>query len=130
MRQETKAFLGIVANKRCEALRKKHPQAQVVAAIDDSGMRAAVSVTEGEQLLYMEFIESAETAGRPDYLEDYVEVARALGSLTILFPEAKYIREMAQPIFQSILAHVRLQAGDFAFNGYIYDERGALKKAL
>jgi hypothetical protein len=130
MRQETKAFLGIVANKRCEALRKKHPQAQVGAAIDDSGMRAAVSVTEGERLLDMEFVESADTAGRSENLEDYVEVARALGSLTILFPEAKYPREMAQPIFQSILGHVRPQAGEFAFNGYVYDERGVIKKAL
>jgi hypothetical protein len=130
MRQETKAFLGIVANKRCEALRKKHPQAQVEVAIDDSGMRAAVSVTENDQLLDMEFVESAETAGRPDYLEDYVEVARALGSLTILFPESKYPREMAQPIFQSILQHVQLQAGSFAFNGFVYDEKGVLKKAL
>jgi hypothetical protein len=86
-------------------------------------------VLEGGQLLEMEFVESAETAGRSDYLEDYVEVAKALGSLTILFPEAKYPREMAQPIFESILAHVRLHSGDFTFNGYVYDERGALKKA-
>jgi hypothetical protein len=129
MRQETKAFLGIVSGKRCEALKKKHPDAQVEASIDESGMRAAVQVLKDGELLEMEFIESAETAGRPDYLEDYVEVARAIGSLSILFPESKYPREMAQPIFESIIAHVRLHAGDFAFHGYVYDERGAVKKA-
>jgi hypothetical protein len=129
MRQETKAFLGIVCSKRSEALRKKYPQAQVEASVDDSGMRAAVQVIQDGKLEQMEFIESAETAGRPDYLEDYVEVARALGSLTILFPESRYPREMALPIFESILAHVRQNAGEVVFAGYVYDERGAIKKA-
>jgi hypothetical protein len=52
-----------------------------------------------------------------------------LGSLTIMFPEMKYPREMAHPIYQSIVKEVKQRTGkDFVFTGFVYDALGNLKK--
>lgn len=129
MRQETKFMIEMVANHRMDMIRKKDPTSKVGFTWDDSGLRGSVQMSVGGELRSIEFIESETTAGKIDLMEDYELVVNELGSLTIMYPEAKYPREMAHPIYQSIVKEVKQRTGkDFIFTGFVYDALGNLKK--
>ncbi len=129
MRQETKVFLEFVAGRRIDKIRGSFPELNAELAMDDSGLRCALQVTRDGELVRLEFIESASTAGKQAYFADYVEVARTVGSLAILFPEEKFSRDLASSIYQSVLKEAR-QGNDrtIDFLGFVYDDKGNFKK--
>jgi hypothetical protein len=46
-----------------------------------------------------------------------------------MFPESKYSRDMASAIYQSIIKEVRHRAEiEVSFQGFVYDDRGNMKK--
>ncbi|NLX48261.1 MAG: hypothetical protein GXY70_08880 [Euryarchaeota archaeon] len=129
MREETKVFLEMVARKRSEKIREASPELQTQLTMDDSGLRCALQVLKDGRLERLEFIESVTTAGKQVHFGDYVEVARDVGSLAIMFPEAKFSRDMASSIYQSILKEARQRTDrEFSFLGFVYDDRGNIKK--
>jgi hypothetical protein len=129
MRQETKAILEMVGKKRVEMIHKTSPDAEVNLVMDDSGLRAVLQVSESGSLMRMEFIESPSTAGNIAMLDDYVEIAKEVGSLSLLYPESKYSRDMVSAIYPSLVKEIRGKAGrDFSFSGFVYDDLGNVKK--
>jgi hypothetical protein len=129
MREETKVFLEMVARKRSEKIREASPELQTQLTMDDSGLRCALQVLKDGMLERLEFIESATTAGKQVHFGDYMEVARDVGSLAIMFPEAKFSRDMAASIYQSILKEARKGTErEISFLGFVYDDRGNIKK--
>jgi|GEM_PF-1860143 len=129
MREETKVFLEMVARKRSEKIREASPRLETQLTMDDSGLRCALQVLENGELVRLEFIESATTAGKQTHFPDYVEVARSIGSLAIMFPEAKFSRDLASSIFQSVLKEARQGTDrEISFLGFVYDDRGNIKK--
>ena len=129
MREETKVFLEMVAKKRSERILKDAPGAEVKLAMDDSRLRCALQVFKDGELEHLEFIESESTAGQVKYFGDYIDVARKMGSLVLLFPESKYTRDMASAIYQGIMKEVRARSErEVSFQGFVFDDRGNLKK--
>jgi len=129
MRQETKVFLEFVAKRRIDKLKESSPELQAELAMDDSGLRCALQVTRDGELVRLEFIESALTAGKQAHFPDYVEVAREIGSLAIMFPEAKFSRDLASSIYQSVLKEARQGTErEISFLGFVYDDKGNIKK--
>jgi hypothetical protein len=129
MRQETKAILEMVGKKRVEMIHKTSPDAEVNLVIDDSGLRAVLQVSESGSLTRMEFIESPTTAGNIAMLDDYVEIAKEVGSLSLIYPESKYSRDMVSAIYPSLVKEIRGKvARDFSFSGFVYDDLGNVKK--
>jgi len=129
MREETKVFLEMVARKRAERIREVSPGVETQLTMDDSGLRCALQVLQNGELVRLEFIESATTAGKQAHFGDYIEVGRGVGSFAIIFPESKYPRDLASSIYQSILKEVRQGAErEVSFLGFVYDDRGNIKK--
>ena len=129
MREEISAFIEMVANRRSAQIMKVIPDVEVKLAMDDSGLRCALQVLKNGELLSLEFIESESTAGQLKYFDDYIDVGKSLGALVLLFPESKFSRNMASGIYQSILKEVRSKAErEVSFQGFVYDDRGNLKK--
>ncbi len=129
MRQETKVFLEFVAKRRIDKLKESSPELQAELTMDDSGLRCALQVTRDGELVRLEFIESTLTAGKQAHFADYVEVARTVGSLAILFPESKFTRDLASSIYQSVLKEARQGTDrEIELLGFVYDERGNFKK--
>jgi len=122
-------FLEMVARKRSEKIREASPGLETQLTMDDSGLRCALQVLENGELVRLEFIESSLTAGKQTHFPDYIEVARGIGSLAIMFPEAKFSRDLASSIYQSILKEAR-QGTDrqISFLGFVYDDKGNVKK--
>jgi len=129
MRQETKVFLEFVAKRRIDKMKESSPELQAELTMDDSGLRCALQVTREGELIRLEFIESTLTAGKQTSFADYVEVARTVGSLAILFPESKFTRDLASSIYQSVLKEARQGTDrEIELLGFVYDERGNFKK--
>jgi hypothetical protein len=129
MRQHTKVQLETIAKKRSEQIGRSSPDLVTRTAFDDSGLRCAVQVMRDEELVRLEFIESDITAGQQKFFDDYLEVASNTGTLVLLFPESKYPREMASAIYQGVMAYVRSKSRcEVAFQGFVYDDRGTIKK--
>lgn len=129
MRQETKVFLEMVAKKRMDKIRESSPELNAELAMDDSGLRCALQVTRGGELVRLEFIESVMTAGKQAHFDDYIEIAAGVGSLAILFPESKFSRDMASGIYQSVLKEAKQRTDrEITFLGFVYDDKGTLKK--
>jgi len=129
MREEISAFIEMVANRRSAQIMKVIPDVEVKLAMDDSGLRCALQVLKNGELLSLEFIESESTAGQLKYFDDYIDVGKSLGALVLLFPESKFSRNMASGIYQSILKEVLSKAErEVSFQGFVYDDRGNLKK--
>lgn len=129
MRASTRVFLETVAKKRMGAINEESPDLSVEMAMDDSGLRCAIQVTRDGELVRLEFIESALTAGKQAQFDDYLEVASSIGSLVIIFPESKFSRDMASNIYQSVLKEARQRTDrEISFLGFVYDERLNLKK--
>lgn len=129
MRASTRVFLETVAKKRIEAIKEESPGMGAEMAMDDSGLRCAIQVIRDGELVRLEFIESATTAGKQAQFDDYIEVAMSIGSLAIIFPESKFSRDMASSIYQSVLKEARQRTDrDIIFLGFVYDERLNLKK--
>jgi hypothetical protein len=129
MRASTRVFLVTVAKKRMEAIREESPDLDAEMAMDDSGLRCAIQVTKGGELLRLEFIESESTAGKQAQFDDYIEVAKSIGSLAIIFPESKFSRDMASNIYQSVLKEAGQRTDrEIGFLGFVYDEKLNLKK--
>jgi hypothetical protein len=81
------------------------------------------------ELERLEFIESEHTAGHLKYFDDYIDVGKSTGTLVLLFPESKFTRDMASGIYQSIMKEVRQKAErEVIFHGFVYDDRGNVKK--
>jgi len=129
MRASTRVFLETVAKKRMEAIREESPDLDAEMAMDDSGLRCAIQVTRNGELLSLEFIESESTAGKQAQFDDYIEVAKSIGSLAIIFPESKFSRDMASNIYQSVLKEAGQRTDrEIDFLGFVYDEKLNLKK--
>jgi hypothetical protein len=128
MRQETKAILEMVAKRRMDTIKKNHPDLEIGQIVDDSGLRAVLNVSSNGELIRIEFIESSSTAGNISMLDDYVEVAKEIGSLALFYPESKYSRDMTSAIYSSMVKEIKTKAGrDIAFSGYLYDDLGNIK---
>ncbi|MHC1679938.1 MAG: hypothetical protein AB9860_01640 [Methanomassiliicoccales archaeon] len=129
MREQTKVFLQMVARKRAEKIMEASPELHTELAMDDSGLRCALQVTRDGEIVRLEFIESEATAGKQAHFPDYVEVARSVGSLAILFPESKFSRDLASSIYQSALKEARQGTDrEISFLGFVYDDKGNIKK--
>jgi hypothetical protein len=128
MRQETKAILEMVAKRRMDTMKKNHPDQEIGQIVDDSGLRAVLNVSSNGELIRIEFIESSSTAGNISMLDDYVEVAKEIGSLALFYPESKYSRDMASAIYSSLVKEIKAKAGrDLTFSGFMYDDLGNIK---
>ena len=128
MRQETKAILEMVGKRRMDSIKKNIPDLEVSQIVDDSGLRAVLNVSSNGALMRIEFIESSSTAGNISMLDDYVEVAREIGSLALFYPESKYSRDMASAIYSSLVKEIKAKAGrDLTFSGFLYDDLGNIK---
>jgi hypothetical protein len=128
MRQETKAILEMVGKRRMDAIKKAHPDLEIGQIVDDSGLRVVLNVSSNGELIRIEFIESSSTAGNIAMLDDYVEIAKDLGSLALIYPESKYSRDMASAIYSSLVKEIKTKSGrDIAFSGYLYDDLGNIK---
>lgn len=129
MREETKVVLEMVARKRAEKIKEASPGLETQLTMDDSGLRAALQVLKDGELVRLEFIESTLTAGKQAHFPDYLEVARGIGSLGILFPESKFSRDLASSIFQSVLKEARQGTDrEITLLGFVYDDKGNIKK--
>lgn len=129
MREETKAFIEMVAERRSEHILKAAPDVETKLAMEESGLRGALQVFKAGELVRLEFIESEHTAGQLKYFDDYIDVGKSIGTLVLLFPESKFSRDMASGIYQSILKEVRQKAErEVSFQGFVYDDRGNVKK--
>ncbi|MCX6651305.1 MAG: hypothetical protein NT131_06595 [Methanomassiliicoccales archaeon] len=130
MREEIRAFIEMVANRRSAQILKVIPDVEIKLAMDESGLRCALQVFKNGELERLEFIESESTAGQLRYFDDYIDVGKSIGTLVLLFPESKFSRDMASGIYQSIMKEVRDKAErEVSFQGFVYDDRGNLKKA-
>lgn len=119
----------MLAKKRTSDILKVSPEVETKLAMDDSGLRCALQVFKNGELERLEFIESESTAGLQGYYDDYIDVAKSIGSLVLMFPESKYSRDMASAIYQSIMKEVRHRAErEVQFQGFVYDDRANLKK--
>ncbi len=128
MRQETKAILEMVGKRRMDSIKKNIPDLEVNQIVDDSGLRAVLNVSNNGALMRIEFIESSSTAGNISMLDDYVEVAREIGSLALFYPESKYSRDMASAIYSSLVKEIKAKTGrDLTFSGFLYDDLGNIK---
>ena len=128
MRQETKAILEMVAKRRMDSMKKNIPDLEVSQIVDDSGLRAVINVSSNGTLIRIEFIESSSTAGNISMLDDYVEVAKEIGSLALFYPESKYSRDMASAIYSSLVKEIKAKVGrDLTFSGFMYDDLGNIK---
>jgi hypothetical protein len=128
MRQETKAILEMVAKRRMDTMKKNHPDLEIGQIVDDSGLRAVLNVSSNGELIRIEFIESSSTAGNISMLDDYVEVAKEIGSMALFYPESKYSRDMTSAIYSSMVKEIKTKAGrDITFSGYLYDDLGNIK---
>jgi len=120
--------MEMVGKHRIGQVMKKDPSAACESVVDDSGERGVVKISVAGQISSMEFIESENTAGKAENIEDYVAVVTDIPTLGIMFPEFKFPRDMAAAIFQSIVSEVRIRVGkDFHFNGFVYDDMGNAK---
>ncbi len=128
MRQETRALIGIVGQRRIAQIAKKDPTTISECMVADSGERGIVRITISGQISSMEFIESDKTAGKVENMEDYAAVVADVPTLGIMFPESRFPRDMAAAIFQTIVAEVKKRSGkDFKFTGFVYDDMGNVK---
>ena len=120
--------MGMVGEHRIAQIAKKDPAAVCECVVDDSGERGVVRISISGQISSMEFIESDRTAGKVENMEDYAAVVADIPTLGIMFPEARFPRDMAAAIFGSIVAEVKKRSGkDFQFNGFVYDDKGNVK---
>ncbi len=130
MKQEIRAFLDTMAQRRSVQLRKQDPSAIVTYMVDDVSPRAVIKVANGEETKWLEFLESADTLANPSIFDDYVYSAQQFRTITIHVPEANYTREVALTILNDVL--VRLKGagveGDIKMVGYLYDNIGTFKK--
>ena len=128
MRQETKVILEMVGKRRMDTMKKNRPDLEISQIVDDSGLRAVLNVSSNGSLISIEFIESSSTAGNISMLDDYVEVAKEIGSLALFYPESKYSRDMASAIYSSLVKEIKAKAGrDLTFSGFLYDDLGNIK---
>jgi hypothetical protein len=129
MKQEIRAAIDVAASHRAAHIMKQDPTSKVTYSLDDITPRAVVQVVKEGKVIWLEFVESAETAGKPDNMEDYVSCAGQLGGLTIHFPESNYSKDIALTIFNDIAGRIKGSGiNEFKLSGYIYDNIGSFKK--
>jgi hypothetical protein len=132
MKQELKAFLDTVAGRRAAQLQKLDPDGKASYVLDDQMPRALVKAEKNGKVTAFEFIETAETAGIPLVMEDYVFAANEFGGLSVAVPESDYSRELAHTVLADLQGRIKQSGakGEFRFSGYLYDGLGNFKKVL
>jgi hypothetical protein len=132
MKQEVKAFLGTVAERRAAHIQKQDPTAKASYVVDDSSPRAVVKAERNGKIVAFEFIETAQTAAVHANLEDYVFAASEFGTVGVALPESDYSRDIAATILKDLKGRILKggAVGDPTFSGYLYDGMGNFKKIL
>ena len=132
MKQEVKAFLATVAERRASHIQKNDPMVKATPVVDDSSPRAVVKVEKNGKVVAFEFIETAQTAAVHSNLEDYVFAANEFGTVSVALPESDYSRDIAATILKDLRGRMVTggAVGDTAFQGYLYDPMGNFKKVL
>lgn len=132
MKQEVRAFLGMVGERRAAHISKADPSAKATYVVDDSTPRAVVKVEKEGRATALEFIETAETAAIPSNMEDYVFAANEVGTVGVALPESGYSRDIAAIILKDLESRIMSSGavGRPKFNGYLYDGTGNFKKVL
>ena len=130
MKQVTRASVDTAASHRKAHLLKEDPGSKVSYVMDDSVPRALIEVFRRDKLAALEFVESVDTAGKQDNMEDYRAAAMEFGVIIIHFPEANYTRDIALTIFNDILGRLKaMGAGpNLDLHGFVYAENGTFKK--
>jgi hypothetical protein len=130
MRGELKAIVETIASRRIGHILKEDPSAEATYILDDMLPRAAITIKRNGQPVWMEFVESVETAGKPVNGDDYLYCAQQFGGVTVHFPEASYpTRDFVQPVFNDILSRMKEGgAADAKLSAYLYDTVGTFKK--
>jgi hypothetical protein len=130
MKQVTRASVDTAASHRKAQLLKQNPDSRVSYIMDDAVPRALIEVFKQDKLSALEFVESVDTVGKQDNMEDYRAATMEFGLVTIHFPEAIYSRDIALTIFNDILSRLKaMGAGlDTDLHGFVYAENGTFKK--
>jgi hypothetical protein len=129
MKQASRAMIDNAASHRSAILKKQDPSVTVTVVLDDTVPRAMIEIAKEGKIVGLEFVESAETAGRVENTEDYVATASQFGSVTIHFPEDKFPRDIALTIFNDLEGKVRAASGPEArLYGFVYQDNGTFKK--
>lgn len=129
MKQEVRALLDTMASRRSAQLKKQDLSAVITHMVDDTLPRAVVKIMNGDEIKWLEFIESADTLANPSIFDDYVYSAQQFGGLTIHVPEANYPREVALTILNDVISRLKAAGveGDIKLMGYTYDNVGFKK---
>jgi hypothetical protein len=132
VKQETKAFLEMVAGRRAAQLEKQDPTVRALHVVDEHSPRAVVKTERQGKVVAFEFIETAETAALQCNMEDYVFVANEFGDVTVALPASSYARDIAATVLTDLKGRIRRSGaiGEFRFSGYLYDEMGNFKKLM
>lgn len=75
MKQVTRASVDTAASHRKAQLLKLDPGSMVSYIMDDAVPRALIEVFKQDKLAALEFVESVDTVGRQDNMEDYKAAA-------------------------------------------------------
>lgn len=132
MKQETKAFLDMVAGRRAAQLAKQDPTVRASHVVDEHSPRAVVKAERQGKVVAFEFIETVETAALHCNMEDYVFVANEFGDVTVALPESGYARNIAASVLTDLKGRIQRSGavGEFRFSGYLYDGMGNFKKLM
>ncbi len=100
--------------------------------MDQDVPRAAVTVIIDGHPAWMEFVESRDTAGKEDMLDDYIFCAQQFSMVVILFPEDGFpTRDFAHTVMNDIFQKVKaVTSEDIKFSGYLYDSVATFKKVM
>ncbi len=132
MKQETKAFLDMVAGRRAAQMAKQDPTVVASHVVDEHSPRAVVKAERQGKVVAFEFIETSETAALHCNMEDYVFVVNEFGAVAVALPESDYARNIAVSLLTDLKGRIQKGGarGDFGFSGYLYDEMGNFKKLM
>jgi len=132
VKQETKAFLDMVAGRRAAQMVRQDPTVVASHVVDEHSPRAVVKAERQGKVVAFEFIETAETAALHCNMEDYVFVSNEFGGLAVALPESDYARDIAVTVLTDLKGRIQRSGavGDFRFSGYLYDGMGNFKKLM
>ncbi len=108
------------------------PGAQIAEELQDQEPRAILRVATGGRMIRIEFVESAFSADKQQFLEEYVQGARQCGDIAILYPSQSFPEDHVLRMLETIYEHIRLAGvgGEVSVHGFLYDIEGTPKEII